>query len=450
MNIYFQLKMGVRDYVTLFLNYTAWFIYILLNITYNFIRSLFWRTNGVHQLRVASRRPENYATSAHVKKIVFKHILDSFMLASEFDFVTVHQGFTHPECVLHDDWSLYAITPSEAVFVLKQPGWPHHLFHSNFYIFGQFDSAVQVLTMPLNQFNRVTEEMQGDGAQMIFLQNQARAGGTLLTSIFKDSGKCVCFNEPHCYTGVCTYIFSDNIWHGATAQRLYKNTVRMMCKPYHGLGDRVLAYVIKPTSMNMVAIEMSHEVFPDARHFFIYREPISVAISLRRIGQVLPTLKLMYYLPNLPRAVAFLIRLIGYPNNDFRGWTCVVHPELEFGYRLACTAMYHYLLALRRGIDMHGIRYVDLVDNPDRYILEVLAICKLPASLADKAKAAMYKDSQEHSPISRKLLKRALPNPPNPTPEFLKIAQATAEEFGIPGPDKFADKSFHLENSILP
>ena len=443
-------KMAISVYLDLLLTYSVWGFYISLNMLYTIIRGVYWRINGVHTQRIQSKLQKNYIRSAHVKRIIYKRFLDGFMMASELDFVTVHERFDKPECVLGDDCSLYTITRTEAIFVQTQPNWPEHVFRSDFHILGQFYSAAKVITMPLDQFNRLAENMEDDGGKLVIVQNQARCGGTLLTAIFRDTERCVTFNEPHCFTAVCTYILNDNIWHGATARRMYKNTVRMLCKPYRALGDKVLAYVIKPTVLNMPITEMTNYVFPDATQLFMYREPVTVAISLRRIGQVLDTLKLMYHLPNIPNSIAFLIRTIGYTSIAYRNWSCVIHAELEVGFRTACLTTDCYLTAIKHGVDIRGLRYEDLVAYSDNVISEVFELCQLPESLIAKARPALHRDSQENSPISRKKVENAIPVPPKPTPAFMEIARAMAEEFGVPSPEKYADKSFRLPNSLVP
>jgi hypothetical protein len=440
--------MEVLVYLELTFSFSVWLIYLALNNVYTFIRGLYWRTNGVHEQRLASKLPENYKTSAHVKRIIYKRYLDGLVMASEIDFVTVHEEFTNPETVLHDDWTIYTLTRSEAIFVKKQKDWPVPLFHSDFFFFAQFDSAVKIITMPLNQFNKLADEMENNDAQLVVLQNQARSGGTLLTSIFKETGRCVCFNEPHSFNAVVTYICCDNIWHGAEARRMFRSTVRLLCKPYRGLGEDVLAYVIKPVVVNILCVDMVQEVFPEATQLFMYREPVTVAISVRRIGQVLDSLKLMFYLPSIPNSCAFLFRLIGYPSNYMRGWSCADSVELEFGYRCACLAMYHYNLVLKQGIKIQGVCYADVVAHQEKFIHKLFEICQIPESLIEKAKEALKKDSQANSVISRVILQKAMPNPPKATPRFLEIARAMSEEFGVPGPDDFADKSFRLPNSL--
>ncbi|KAK2138683.1 hypothetical protein LSH36_2605g00000 [Paralvinella palmiformis] len=441
--------MEVLPYLQLFGTITAWVLFMIFNSFYNVIRRVYWRYTGVHQQLLASRKPENYNKSAHVKEILFRRTIDTYIKHPEGVFLTVHEGFVNPERVFQDDCSLYAITPTEAIFI-QVKNRPDELFLHDFLWIGQFAVADKLISIPLIHFNKLAEDMEDEGAKIIFLHNQARGGGTLVTALFRETGRCVCFNEPPCIMTLCKHLFDDHIWHGATARRMLRNTIRLLCKPYGALEERVVAYVIKPMVLNMIIVEMAQEVFPEAIQFFIYRDPIEVTKSLRRIGNIIKPLKLLIHLPNYTHVVQTILELIGQSATEFRGWECAIHPEFELGYRATCFTVYYYLEALKRGIDIHGVRYEDLVTCEDNSIQKIFQICQFPDSFIEKAKAAMVKDSQANSPISREKVQDALQNPVQLPPGFWDVARAMSEEYGIPGPDAYQDKSFRLSNSLQP
>ncbi|KAK2153346.1 hypothetical protein LSH36_300g04075 [Paralvinella palmiformis] len=406
--------------------------------------------NGVYQQLEASRKPENYHLSAHVQKIMFSYRPDGYVTTSKYDFVTVHEAFESPTIVLLDNCTLYTITRTEAVFVQNEPSWRGDAFQEDFFILGQYHNADKLIIVPLVHFNKLVEDLEIDEARIIFLHNQARSGSTLLTAIFKNTDRCICISEPRCLTVLCKLIFSDNAWHGATARRLVRNTIRILCKPLKSFGENVLAYVIKPVTFDAVSMEIIQEAFPEAVQLFIYRDPIDVSVSIRRIGEVLETFKLFYYLPNIGNISELFVWGTGFHYREYKHWKCAINQELEFGYRVSCISMYHYLRALMHGVKIYGLRYADLVTYEDKVIRDVFTKCRLPGSLADKAKEAMKKDSQGNSPISREKLEEAIPNPPKPTPEFLQVARAMSEEFDVPVPDVWNDKTFRLPNSLQP
>jgi len=441
--------MAVYLYLQLFVSFTTWVLFMIFNYIYNVIRRLYWRYTGVHQQVIANKKPENYNRAAHVKKILFRRIIEGYIKYPESSFLTVHEGFVNPERIMQDDCSLYAITPTEAIFV-QVKNRPDELFLYDFLWMGQFLAADKLITIPLNHFNKLAEEMEDEGSKIIFLHNQARCGGTLVTALFKETGRCVCLNEPTCISTICNHIFVEYTWHGAKARRMFKNTIRMLCKPYSGLGKSVMAYVIKPLFLDILIIEMAQEVFPEAIQFFIYRDPIEIAISIRRIGQLINTLKLLVYLPNISSIIHIIGSVLGAQNKEYRGWTCVIHPEFEIGYRGATYTVFYYLEALKRGINIHGVRYEDLITHEANIIKNIFQVCQCLDSFTEKAKAAMGKDSQANSSVSREKVRDALRNPVELPPGFMDVARAMSEEYGIPGPDVYQDKTFRLSNSLEP
>ncbi|KAK2139516.1 hypothetical protein LSH36_1738g00001 [Paralvinella palmiformis] len=73
---------------------------------------------------------------------------------------------------------------------------------------------------------------------------------------------------------------------------------------------------------------------------------------------------------------------------------------------------------------------------------QVIASLSILRFLHEKAKAAMGKDSQANSSISREKVRDALRNPVELPPGFMDVARAMSEEYGIPGPDVYQDKPF--------
>ena len=141
---------------------------------------------------------------------------------------------------------------------------------------------------------------------------------------------------------------------------------------------------------------------------------------------------------------------IGLQNTELMGWNCAIHPEFEVGYRGACYTVYYYLEAVKYGINVHGVRYEHLIIYENNIIKKIFEICQFTDFFLEKAKSAMGKDSQANSPISREKVGDALENPIELSSEFMDVARAMSEEYGIPGPDVYQDKSFRLSNSLEP
>ena len=299
--------------------------------------------------------------------IIQKYRMDILAIGQESDFILSHDRFEHPEFCLRDDVSLYIVNKTHAVFLQAKANWPKPPYMEDFYIIGQYESADKVITIPIDHFNKITEAMKDDGAKIIFLQNTSRCGSTLLTNIFKETGRCVCYGTPHCLSSVCSMIYTRKIWSGEQAKRIYRNVIRMMCKPYRGLEEKVLAYVIKPLMTCGMSIELTQEMLPDSHQFFIYRDPSTVTVSLRRTMEAVPSIKLLFHLPNIPNIMGFWLRLVGYPDVYCRDYNCVVHQDLEYGYRIAFASMHYYLKSISNGVNIRGIRYSQLVSEQEKH-----------------------------------------------------------------------------------
>ena len=440
--------MSFPVYRELFAVYMQWLLFMLANFMFTAVRNMSWVLNGTYWRLLQNQKPENYEQCAQVMNVLCKLHIDQFVEPSLCDYFLVHERFESPEFLLRDDVTLLNITDSHAIFVQDRKSAAPPYLH-NFLILGQWDSVDKVITIPLNQFNRLAESVKHDGAKIIFLQNQSRCGGTLLTNVFLETGRCITFNEPGVVNALCKYIYITPIWGREEEKRIFRNTIYMLCKPYHGLKDVPLAYVIKPTVTSIASIELVQEYMPEACQIFLYREPTHVAISLSRLAEVLHSLKLLFHMPNLPGTVAPLMRFIGHTEVDLRGWYPRCHRRLEIGYRMACISMHHYLKNRDAGVKINAMRYRDLVNHRDSMIHQLFEVCQLPTDMVVDALQAMDKDSQEHTKFSRKKLAKAVPNPPKVTSAFLEAARDMARQFGVKGPDGW-DESVRLPGSIIP
>ena len=363
--------------------------------------------------------------------------------------MVTHDRFESSEYVLRDDVSLYVITRTHAVFVQRSAEWPTPLFTEDFFQTDQYYSCNKLIYMPLGCFHRLAETIEDDGVKLIFLQSAGRSGSSLLKNIFKETGRCVCFNEPQCLTTLDNQIMTRKIWRGEEAKKVYRNTIRVLCKPYRGLTGSVLAYVIKPAPMASGSMELMTELFPKCYQFFTYRDPAESAISVLRIGQALVSYRLLFQLPNLPRILGIWTRLHGYPDMIMRGYTCAVHQDIELGYRCCIGSMHYYLRSVEHGVNIRGIRYSHLVAEREMMIKKIFQICGLPDELVVKATEALKTDSQKFSPISREILAQLMPVVPKLTPQHLKAARQMADEFDVPRPESWKDKKFYLKNGIV-
>ncbi|KAK2158623.1 hypothetical protein LSH36_166g00031 [Paralvinella palmiformis] len=65
--------------------------------------------------------------------------------------------------------------------------WPDEIFLHDFLRMGQFAVADKLISIPLNHFNKLAEEMEDEGAKIILLHNKGLCGGILVTALFKET-----------------------------------------------------------------------------------------------------------------------------------------------------------------------------------------------------------------------------------------------------------------------
>ena len=104
--------------------------------------------------------------------------------------------------------------------------------------------------------------------------------------------------------------------------------------------------------------------------------------------------------------------------------------KVEFGLLLWALSCREYIKMRKSGFPAAAIRYEDLV-NDRRFALEaVLEYCGLPLSLMEKALRGFELDSQRHSPLSQKILKKY--QEAELTPGAIERADVIMKKYGLP------------------
>jgi len=90
---------------------------------------------------------------------------------------------------------------------------------------------------------------------------------------------------------------------------------------------------------------------------------------------------------------------LGYGGNDVID--IPIQNDLTLGTVCALSSMKAYVDFRRRGFDIKGMRYDDLVARPFEIYQRLLEACRLDVSLAEKAVRCMQNDSQHNATMSR-------------------------------------------------
>ena len=166
------------------------------------------------------------------------------------------------------------------------------------------------------------------------------------------------------------------------------------------------------------------ELYPRVRYLYMYRNVVSVAKSSARMANIIPSIMRLLHSVN----PTMMMERMGYGGNDYVN----VHFEnfLTWAAVRALATMKAYVDFRRRGFDIKGIRYEDLIAHPLETAERLMEACGLPVSLAQKAVRCMQDDSQKKSRISRESLGRF--RDAEVTPEIIESMNKYAAKYDLP------------------
>ncbi len=442
--------MGER--MTFVIAFTKLALFKLFVAIFNLCRNVIWLCNGT-AFRIAKKR-QDYKTSGHKLHIWYKYYVDSSYPVTLTNFILSHDGCVHPEYVLQDHVSLLQITEDKAIFTESDPDKPWAFAPEfGFYSLGQLETGCKIITMPLDSFRRLSLEMPENEGKILFIHNLSRAGSTLVSSVFAHTGRAIALSEPRPLDIVCTLY--GKAWNESDSKTMLKDVIRILAKPITSWEEPPLLYAIKPVSLDMVYAEIIQELFPTSVSIFVYRDLTELVLSNRRAAATEPSAGLFFalveYGTDAIRTGA--LSTVGIPDKSAQGFKAKYEPTMEIIYYLGMDMIRHYYSLRKNGMRIIGVRYEDLVDNPETMISKLLDLCEIPSTYVSKALKAMEKDSQENTELSRQKLapfKTWYRSKFYPKPNLLSHVQAQYEAAGIPSPKEFADRNFRLPGSIAP
>ena len=381
---------------------SLWGLYLFLRKIYVIIRSFWWLLNGVTYTRWTNLDEKNYGQSAHVQNIIWRYKIDPVLEASdEYNFVTTHNSFQHPEYVLRDNVTLYYITGTEAFFVETDPEVDVTRSDTSCFMrIAQFDHAKRLISLPIASFHKLGRFLGRPKAKIIFVNNTTRCGSTLLVQMFEKTGKCRSMSEPDALNAIS---YLSRRLPKTTVLQLLETVVRVLCKPYN--GRRYESYLMKTTAPGIYATPLMEEQFPDASMLFVYRNGINVGDSLSRASIQMPLLRAGYLFCTyaayfITLQAKFADYFVNFPDHPLRQtpsmYACYIFTWSQIVYR--------YLNFREMGYRIDGVKYEHLVGNPRENMEIILTHCGLPVEWAEPAMAALASDSQRNSPLSMKNL----------------------------------------------
>ncbi|XP_064631178.1 uncharacterized protein LOC135489657 [Lineus longissimus] len=342
----------------------------------------------------------SYDKSAHVMEISWRFKPDRASRNLAEDFIATHLGFEHPDVVLQRTVSLYAVTPSEAVFVVVPVGVNlYSCKETPLCYVRQHEEAVKIIRMPLSSFHRLADIIgDPDDKTVVLLHFLTRSGSTLLMQIlsrFHAEKDTICISE----TSPDSQLISDrDKYTAAEFKCVFRSTFRLLCKEP--------ASLIAMKTSNPDFLEFApliKETFPKIYQLFSYRNALPMNRSQLVMYSQLQTFKLMYFTQKSPLH-AWLLRLPrermlrdyygdkmyqqlrGYLPNFTMYQTICIHTAIQ---------LKTYQSYVSNGVGVRGVWYKDIKTEPRAAlgkILDHIALAEYSDQIPEMLKA-MEEDS---------------------------------------------------------
>jgi hypothetical protein len=303
------------------------------------------------------------------------------------DFVTEPGPEIDPTLVLENPrFTVYCFDPKNDAVLFVESGDPEAVDRSPFYYQGQIQTAVGLVSMPLEIFHRIAQEIPLPPKGLIFVHSVGRCGSTLISKVLQAVPSVHSLSEPDDLTQIALELNSHRNTTGQVTE-LMRSSIRWRCKSRRGPSPSFVA--IKPRSEVMTLVEQFGELFPSAKHFFLYRNALS---WLKTIFRNIPD---DYDPDNLETNLrletewARLLPLVSSHRTERKPMNLIQIRVLGW---ITCVEGYHRLLEM--AVPCCAAKFEDLVDNPIPILEDFFAFCGIESVDWDGIKEVLSRDSQ--------------------------------------------------------
>ncbi len=232
-----------------------------------------------------------------------------------------------------------------------------------------------------------------------------RCGSTLLCQTFHQTHSCVAYSEPGLLNDLHIVLSSNR--ESEDTKKYIKYAFMLLCKPVKDRGT--VAHVMKFQSGCSSYIQYLQVLFPDSRALFIYRDIRSSVRSYFKLAPTRPYLVVIgaLSLVSYNACYNFLVSNGHRPPGKreyFASLEKLVTQTESVLFVDLILIIADYLKARDQGCPMAGIRYEDLVAEPEAILRKIFRHCGIPLELVARALPAMERDSQEGSPLDQQTL----------------------------------------------
>ncbi|XP_012944564.1 uncharacterized protein LOC106013418 [Aplysia californica] len=369
------------------------------------LQRVVWSCNGVKDHMVMAEYGAVYESCVQVQRIIHRGRFSTMNHPRPWDFIGLHENFTHPQVLLSPYVSLYCVTETHAYF-LQHPDDVdvHHSRTSPFMYMAQFEHAITLYCIPLGHFHKLADEVGNPQIPVIWISNTGRCGSTLLVQMLENVPGTRCMSEPDALTNISLMDRAEQMSKEGINKALC-STIRMLCKPAPGI-QRI---AIKSRFNCVTEVDQVIQLFPEFHHLYMYRNMGNIMKSYYKFLHRDLVMCMLEWLVNnnlvsrlIPYVRNYLVHFIAGEESKKRA---VRHlADVNFmGYVTtfvgSCVVEFQRLLETK-AISMPTLHYNDLMRRPVEVTTEMFELLSLPSHYVQMALTAMQHDTQKGTILS--------------------------------------------------
>ncbi len=309
------------------------------------------------------------------------------------------QGQLPASEILHNPHiTLYALDfeRQEAIFV-ETPA-DVDLSQAPFIVTAQYESAEKVWTIPFATLTQLAQSIELDTSRLIHIYSVGRCGSTLASQLFAQVAGVVNISEPAVLSQL---VIARNMQIAPDDDliALLEAAIHLLCKT-----PTQTAWVIKGQSFVIELGDWLHHLFPQTKNLFLYRHAESwLRSGLRAFGQPAVASEQEQWQQDRQRRdiLGPLVPLIAQfdPNQPL--------PHAGTLSLMWLRVMERYVAYCQSGMEMLAIRYASWRSDPRQTAEAMLDYCQCRPTDMTAVYAALDRDSQADSRLSRAALGQA-------------------------------------------
>ena len=315
---------------------------------------------------------------------------------SDFGLEEVGKG-SYQEILTNEHLTLYSLDFDTQTAVFVETPADLDLSQAPFMFVPQYDDALRVLTVSFQTLIQMAETVSIDADRLVFIHSTGRCGSTLASQIFSQIPGVINLSEPFVLPQL---VIEKNAYPAKEDElkALLKATILILCKT-----EAETAWVIKEHSYALALAGWLGELFPQAKHLFLYRNAetwMRSCLSAYFGGGEMTPEELRGHELGYRAYKEPLIPPIG---------ALPPEPHLPFAELMSMewlSYMERHSQFCEMGLEMLAIRYRDWKQMPEQTAVAMLDYCNCRPDDLSAVLAALTRDSQAGTILAQDTVKQ--------------------------------------------